>query len=287
MPLGAAGIGAPEAPYLADDYSMYRSQWGLAQTPFGSRPNPAVFYQSPTVEEALARLQFLVEEHRRLGLLLSGPGGGKTVLLAVLADQLKRSGHQVAQINMLGLSQAEFLWQLAAQWGMPFDDDVSPRTLWRAISDRLVENRCQQVDTVVLLDDADEAGGDALQAVARLAQIEPGREGRLTIIIAAQTSRVSALGSRLLELADLRVDLEPWEATDTESYVQSALKSAGAVAEAFEPEAVSRLHELAHGVPRRVNQLADLALLAAAGKQLPQVDAETVAVVSEELAAPR
>jgi general secretion pathway protein A len=266
---------------------MYRSQWGLTQAPFGSRPNPAFFYVSPTVEEGLARLQFLVDERRRLGLVLAPPGGGKSVLLTVLAEQLRRSQRQVAHFNLLGLSAADFLWQLASQWGIAFDDDSPLRAIWRAIGDRLVENRCQRVDSVILLDDCDEAGPEALEAVARLAQLDLSSEARLTIVVAAETGRAAALGSRLLELADLRVDLDPWEAADTESYVASALKSAGAVTAAFEPEAVRRLHDLAQGIPRRVNQLADLALLAAAGKQLPQVNAETVAVVSEELAAPR
>ena len=265
---------------------MYGSHFGLTQLPFGSRPNSAFFYISPTVEEALARLQFLVDQRRRLGLVLAGPGGGKSVLLNVLADQLRRSNRQVAQVNLLGLSAAEFVWQLAAQWGIPFDDDAPSRAMWRAIGDRLVENRCQRLDTVILLDDADQALPEALQVVARLAQQDPSAEARLTMILAAQTGRAAALGSRLLELADLRIDLDPWEAIDTQSYVESALKSAGAVKAAFEPDAVQRLHELAHGIPRRVNQLADLALLAAAGKQLPQVDAETVAVASEELASP-
>ena len=123
-----------------------------------------------------------------------------------------------------------------------------------------------------------------LDTVSRLALLEPSRDARLTIIVAARPGRVNKLGSRILELAELRVELDAWEPVDTQSYVESALKLAGGAVGAFEPEAVRRLHELAHGVPRRVNQLADLALLAAAGRKLPHVDADTVAVVSEELA---
>jgi type II secretory pathway predicted ATPase ExeA len=46
---------------------------------------------------------------------------------------------------------------------------------------------------------------------------------------------------------------------------------------------VDRLHELAHGIPRRVSQLADLALLAGAGRNLDQIDAEVVETVYQEL----
>jgi hypothetical protein len=40
---------------------------------------------------------------------------------------------------------------------------------------------------------------------------------------------------------------------------------------------------LAEGVPRRVNQLADLSLLAGAGRELGQIDTETVESVYQEL----
>jgi hypothetical protein len=39
---------------------------------------------------------------------------------------------------------------------------------------------------------------------------------------------------------------------------------------------MTRIHELSDGIPRRVKQLAELALLAAAGQELRMIDAETV-----------
>ena len=73
---------------------MYASHWGLQESPFRNYTNPQRFYQSPTHEEALARLHFLVEEHRRLGLLLGPGGSGKSFLLEVFAAQLRRGGRR-------------------------------------------------------------------------------------------------------------------------------------------------------------------------------------------------
>ena len=66
---------------------MYASHWGLRESPFRNCLDPHCFYQSPTHEEALARLHFLVEQHRRLGLLLGPDGSGKSLLLEVFAAQ--------------------------------------------------------------------------------------------------------------------------------------------------------------------------------------------------------
>ena len=82
---------------------------------FADLTDPRYFYCSPTHDEALARLQFLVENQRRLGLLLGMPGSGKTLLLEVFSRQLKAAGHQVALVNLLSLGTREFLWELATQ----------------------------------------------------------------------------------------------------------------------------------------------------------------------------
>jgi hypothetical protein len=62
-----------------------------------------------------------------------------------------------------------------------------------------------------------------------------------------------------------------------------ALAKAGRHESAFDAPAVERLYELAGGVPRRVRQLAELALLAGAGQQLGCVGPDTVESVYHEL----
>ncbi|HKD38008.1 MAG TPA: hypothetical protein VKB78_14445, partial [Pirellulales bacterium] len=76
----------------------YRMHWGLTETPFRGGIDPKFFYESPTHEEALARLRFLVEERQRLGMLMGESGTGKSMLLEVVARQLRRGGSQVANI---------------------------------------------------------------------------------------------------------------------------------------------------------------------------------------------
>ena len=51
----------------------------------------------------------------------------------------------------------------------------------------------------------------------------------------------------------------------------------------FTPDALARLHELTDGVPRHINQVAELALLAAAGQGLELVDVHTIETVFDEL----
>ncbi|MCC6123346.1 MAG: hypothetical protein IT426_00115 [Pirellulales bacterium] len=264
---------------------MYQLHWGLRTLPFSGCVDPKYFYPSPTHEEAIARLHFLVENHRRLGIVLGPVGSGKSLLLEVFAGQLRRGGRAVAHLNLMGLDAAEMLWRIAVDLGLNPPPSAAPTQLWRTLDDCLREHRYRQLDTVIFLDDADEAGRGVLPHVARLAAHDPSPDARLTVILAVEKPNVGNLGDRLLELCDLRIDIELWTLADVEGFLSSALTRAGGTNTIFAEDAVAKLHELAAGIPRRVVQLADLALLAGAGAAIPHIDAEVVHSVYHELSA--
>ncbi len=264
---------------------MHEAHWGLNEPPFRTRIDPKRFYRGPTHDEALARMHFLVERGHRMGLLLGEAGSGKSLLLAVCAEQLRDRGQSVATVSLLGLEPAEFVSSLAGGLGLNPDQCLSGAALWRMLTDRITENRYEQVATVLLLDDAERASQAVLSQVFRLAKCDPTPDSRLTLVLAGRYDRMGHLGPDLLDLADLRIDLERWEPADTEGFVRAALARAGRSAPIFDDAALARLHELAEGVPRRVCQLAELALVAGAGEGLATIDAETVGLACRELGA--
>jgi general secretion pathway protein A len=262
---------------------MYQSYWGLGQAPFRGNLDPRFFHQGPTHEEALARLQFLVEEHRTLGLLLGEAGTGKSLILEIFARSLGRVGRQSAKLSLAGLDPHGFLWQLAGQLGIESASTASTFALTRAVTDHIAANRYQQRATILLLDDADTARPEVSDQIVWLAQLDTSRDARLTIVLAVQPERLYKLDTRLLELADLRIDLEGWDADDTAAFVKQALAKAGRTTPIFSEAALVRLHELTGGVPRRIKQLADLALLAGAGGNMAQIEPSTIDSVYQEL----
>jgi type II secretory pathway predicted ATPase ExeA len=269
---------------LDKEKCMYREHWRLTEAPFRACLDTRYYYATPGCEEALARLQFLADEHRRVGLCLGPAGGGKSMLSVVFARRLRRQGRQVINLGLIGADLHEFLWRLAADLGGNPRSDASELSLWRAATERLAEYRLEQLDTIVLLDDADEAEPPVLDAIARLAECQRSSDARLTIIATAATTSVRQLASRLVDQVELRIELEPWEQADTVGFVLSALRQAGRREPVFADEALVRLHELCDGIPRRINHLANLSLLAGAGQRAEQIDAETVESAFHELA---
>jgi general secretion pathway protein A len=216
-----------------------------------------------------------------------GPSGsGKSLLLEVFAQQLHRSGGQVVQLSLLGLEPEEFLWQLAVSWGLIPTSAASVGSLWRQLTDRLEEYRYQQLKTVVLLDDADQADPRVLTHVTRLTRWNLSPDLWLTMVLAGRPEGIEKLGEHLLDLAELRIDVEPWDEADTQAFLATSLAQAGRKTPLFAEPAVAKLHELSHGIPRRISQLADLSLLAGAGQNLQQIDEAVVESVYQELGSP-
>lgn len=274
---------------------MFPSRWGIENSPFRGVFDPKNFFQSPTHEEALARLGFLVAQHHRLGLLIGPGGSGKSLLLDVFARELRegkisrREGvpvltyPQVACLSLLDVEPTEMLSLLAVGWGLSVEPSQSAASLWRALGDRMIEYRYQQIEAVVLFDDADRADRQTLLHIARLARFDASPEMRMTIVLAGRNEGMARLDDSLLGLAELRIELEPWQRDDTEQYVNTLLSRAGRQSRLFAEPAIDRLQELSQGIPRRAAQLADLALLAGAGQNLDQIDAGVVEGVYQEL----
>ena len=139
---------------------MVVDYWGLQFAPF-RHVTGAGFFRSAASEEATARLQFLVENNHRVGVLVSDAGCGKTVLMQKFQRELQNSACDVCHLSLLGLDVDDLLLQLASE--LKLRESVSIADLWQGIFDRIRVNGYQDVPTVFLLDDAHEAESDVLR----------------------------------------------------------------------------------------------------------------------------
>ncbi|QDU86671.1 hypothetical protein Pla175_00210 [Pirellulimonas nuda] len=262
----------------------YLQHWGLANSPFRMQADPARAYPSSSIGEAIARVEYLVGERRRLAVLVGEQGVGKSLALAVAARELRRRGADVALVDAAGITTRELLWQTAVQLGAgPMESDETQK-LWRRIADHLAENRWQGRASILLLDDCAALGPDQQSHLLRLARLESQTDARWTLLLAMEQGQLGRLCPQLLELIDMKIELERWEADDSEGYVQHALLAAGRLAPVFTDGGLAALHELAEGSPRHVARLADFALLAGAGAGAEQIDGALVQAAFDEIA---
>src|SRR3954447_10303040 len=95
---------------------MFEDFFGFSTKPFGKTPDPSFLYESDQHKEALARLEYAVEE-KELALLVGDIGSGKTMLSRALMDRIGDARPVVLLINPR-LTPAQLLRSVASGLGL-------------------------------------------------------------------------------------------------------------------------------------------------------------------------
>ena len=260
------------------DYSAY---WGMPASPF---TEGALATTSPLLDEAMARLSFLVDERRPLGILVGESGTGKTTLLKLFASRLARRGVLVCRDSVMGRQSYEMLWELGNRLGARPSSGEPLMSIWNALESRLTELALDRVRVALLLDDVDGALGDAVTQINRLLTLSDRFPKLLTLILVSSPCSLQRLGTRVLEQAHLRIDLGAWSLEETVEFMKRAFDASGCRSTPFEPAAIDRLHFLAQGMPGQIRRIADLALMVAATEKRESINETLVEVLFSEFA---
>src|SRR6266567_8919945 len=108
---------------------MFDSHFGFASKPFGKTPDPSFLFESTQHAEALARLEYAVEE-KELALLVGEIGSGKTTLSRALIDRIGETRPVILLINPR-LTPTQLLRSIAA--GL----DITPPRFRNELLDRI------------------------------------------------------------------------------------------------------------------------------------------------------
>lgn len=269
---------------------MVRDRLTAAAAAFDTTIDPACFHAGPPQDEALARLEWLLAERQRCGLVVAGPGLGKSHLVAMAARRLGGLGAEVAVLSLHGLSEGDWLDLLLDR--LPLDPASRAEAIrpWLKLENRLRENTLMGRPTVLVFDDVDRGPADAREGIARLAAAGEPRFGSAVVVATASPAGLSRVPDAIRQRAAVRIDLTPWTEADVAIFLMATLARAGHDSDAFSDAAVATIARFSGGVPRLVARLARLAALGAAGEGLDRVDAATVErawreLVPEELAA--
>jgi len=269
---------------------MYESYWQLERKPFDHGGDPRFYFPGESHQAALLKLRYAVES-RRGGALLAGPSGsGKTLVIHMLRGLLGEQFSPVVHLVYPQMSADELLAYLAAELGGEMNGSALPgahRSI-RQIEGILAENSARGRHAVVAVDEAHLIHNSrTLEALRLLLNFQCSGEPALTLLLAGQPGILPTLdrAPQLEERLGVKCLLRPFTAVETAQYVAHRLQVAGAGRAIFAPDALVALHRLTHGIPRRINRLADLALLIGYAEELPTISAEHLESVSQELVA--
>lgn len=266
----------------------YKAYWKSKSSPFAQRYSSQHFFSGGPVEEAIARAIFLVENRQQLGWLRGGPGVGKSWLLRHLVGRLNSSfaarNAQIAIVSAIGAKEGDIYRLIAEQWGLsvssksPYHDSA-----WQSLDDGLRCAISEGTHSVVLVDDLIYASQSVQSDIHRLLSSERA----LTVIVSGPVESADwpngLIPPFLTQRCQLCIDLPPWDLDQTEQFIRFSLNRSGISQHAFDDSAIVRLHELTDGVPRQLQKLADLCLVAGAAAKLHTIPPQLVEQVIDEI----
>jgi type II secretory pathway predicted ATPase ExeA len=256
---------------------MWQRHWGLNRDPFAEVD--ALYVPTPTHAEAVARLAHVIDAGQRSASLRAPGGLGKSFVLRQALAQARRRNCRVALVNS-PTSSTSLLADLAALLAHERPMNTSRAQAWSRLADAVRLCFLQGQSVVLAVDDCDRLpdARDQLE-LARLVHVLPSSQGRLTVI---QVSReLSSTAAHRTEW-ELAIRLAPLTRSEAEEFVRTKLRAAGRDEPAFAPAALTSLHALSSGVPRGIDRLASLCLMAGAWRDLAIISPEVVEAAALE-----
>jgi type II secretory pathway predicted ATPase ExeA len=264
---------------------MYEEFYGLKTRCFSKTPDPAFLYMSRSHAEALARLQYAVEE-REFALLTGEVGSGKTTLTRALIDSLEDSNRPVLITNPR-LSPAQFLRALAKKLGVEKPKHYKA-DLVEQINACLCEFHEKGISPVVIIDEAQLIPGkDTFEEIRLLTNYQLDDMNLLSLLLVGQTELKDRLKrpayKALRQRIGIAYHLPPLSEEETAIYVRHRLMVAGRDEKLFGEDAIGLMHSYSGGVPRLINTIATGALLTGFGAGEALVGAGIIEDVVKDL----
>jgi general secretion pathway protein A len=264
---------------------MYKEFYGLSEKPFSKTPDPRFLYLSKGHREALARLQYVIEE-RELALLTGEIGCGKTTISRALMDSMGESFHFCFIFNPR-LNAIEFLRGIARCLGVEKPSTAKDELLGEITGELYrfhQEGRCP----VLVIDEAQMIPDrEIFDEIRLLTNFQLDDRNLLSVIIMGQPELRRMLAAPVYEPFRQRIainyHLRPLDLEETLEYIDFRIEVAGGSPGLFSPDAVHRIFELSDGVPRKINVIATNALLEGFGREAAWVEGAIIEELKGEL----
>ena len=271
--------------------ALYAKFFGLQADPFSIAPDPRYLFMSERHRDALAHLLYGLRGGGGFVLLTGEIGAGKTTVCRCFLEQIP-SNCNVAYIFNPKLTVTELLKTVCDEFhvehGVKGGEGETVKQYVDPLNEFLLRTHAAGQNNVLIIDEAQNLSAEVLEQLRLLTNLETNERKLLQIILIGQPELRAMLARPELEQLAQRViarfHLEALSEKETAQYVRHRLGVAGfGGATPFDAAALKRIHQLARGVPRRINLLCDRALLGAYSQGRKRVDLQTLAQAAGEV----
>ncbi len=263
---------------------MYTEHFGLKDKPFNLVPDPAYLYPSPNHKKALTMLEYGVISHAGFTVVTGEIGAGKTTLIRTLLGKIG-DDCVIGLINNTHESFGELMvWVLDA---LDIQSDATDNAgRYRDYINFVVDQYARGRRVVLIIDEAQNLSVQSLEELRLLSNVNIDSDIFLQLILTGQPELIEKLNRPELEQFAQRIGVEyhlkALSHPETQKYIQHRLNTAGANYTIFTPEACAVIYCHSQGIPRKINNLCDFAMVYAFADDKKVVDVNIVLEMMRE-----
>ena len=246
---------------------MYYEFFGLTHAPFKITPDTDVFFEGGNRGAILEALIYAISHGEGIIKVTGEVGSGKTMLCRVLQTRLPANVETVYLANP-SVSPEEILHAIAFEMQLRVPKDASRLEVMHALNDYLVERHSQQRQVVVFVEESQGMPISTLEEIRLLSNLETQHHKLLQIVLFGQPELDDNLRQQNIRQLRERIThsfhLLPLDQEDVRAYLTFRLQAAGYHGpDLFSRRVIAYMTRACAGLTRRLNLVADKALLAA------------------------
>jgi len=246
---------------------MYYSHFGLSQAPFKITPNTEFFFAGGNRGPILEALIYAITHGEGIIKVTGEVGSGKTMLCHMLPTRLPPQ-IETAYIANPSVSPEEILHTIAKELQLPVDRSAPRLEVMQALHDFLLMRYSEGKRVVVFVEESQSMPLATLEEIRLLSNLETRNDKLLQIVLFGQPELDEILRQPHIRPLRERVvhsfRLEPLGPGEIHEYLMFRMRAAGYRGpDLFSDVVVKQVARASLGLTRRVNLIADKALLAA------------------------
>jgi type II secretory pathway predicted ATPase ExeA len=270
---------------------IYHQHFGLREAPFGITPNPAFFYAGNERGQILDALLYAVLHGEGIVKVSGEVGSGKTMLCRMLESRLPEHVDVIYLANP-SLARHDVPYAIAGELGL---DTTGKRVdeVIRILQADLIERHARGRQVLLMVEEAQAMPLDTLEEIRLFSNLETAHHKLLQIVLFGQPELDDHLDlpnmRQLKERITHSFAVPSMPADVIPDFLAFRLHAAGYNGPAlFSPAATKQIARVSQGIVRRINILADKALMAAFTDDADRVEARHArAAVADCAFAPR
>jgi MSHA biogenesis protein MshM len=248
---------------------MYLEYYSLEMPPFRITPDPSLFYTGGENGRGvvLEALLYAVISGEGILKVVGEVGSGKTMLCRMLEQRLPDSVEVVYLANP-NLSPHDILYAIAFELKLPVDNSTQRLVLMQHLQEYLLKQHAENRTVLVIIEEAQSMPIETLEEVRLFSNLETHQHKLMQIVLFGQPELDKNLQDKSIRQLRERIthsfNLRPLNVDEVSDYIRFRLQAAGCPApQVFSSAAEKLIAKASGGLTRRINILADKAMLAA------------------------